>query len=421
MTPENTSSDDNISCPNRQIDDWEMDTPRCDEFKKFVTERGGVREFGQLVAQNSAGDINEKSARRYIQRHCQHGSKMTSQMLHRYASAAKIEYLELHRRIILLKTPTAEDSSNPGKYSDESFSKGPSPRLNDFAAFFGTAVSDNQKEIQIYFPKRVLKKSAHGSAAPFDLDPECEFEFEDIKREDVWPEGITGLLSFDSVVAAIHLSTFFARKTGSDVWVRQENRRAVNEGMGSCVFSLGLGFSAVTHILEDKFKSPLFKIYCGHSPKKDFRHLTDHFRLKRELIPGSETPLPPPNSATTDGTDTIDIPKGKDIGLLLRVIPPTGSSKKSQPWFVCAGRTGTGTAAAAIFLTKNWKNLTELYAKYNKSLDRDSMALAIIHKEPLDSNDPRIGLNLTAEESGEMHYWDPDKKHPCLAFGVWDN
>lgn len=126
-----------------------------------------------------------------------------------------------------------------------------------------------------------------------------------------------------------------------------------------CAVSLGLGFNGFTHQLAGYFNPALFKIVWEKSPKRP-ELLTDSFSI------GSSTPPMPPEH---------------DLAIVARIVPRPDTGRANRAWFVCAGRTAAGTAAAGYYLAKEWQQLLDLYKEHHKDLDKDSLVVLVQHNE----------------------------------------
>lgn len=201
-----------------------------------------------------------------------------------------------------------------------------------FSRFFGHAIFDGQKSVEFVLPKRRLKEKVDAPTEdpPFEVDAECKFTYKRKPTTNVWPEGISGFLTYEDVVAAYHVVNGIAHETGRNVRtrMRQEFFPALAEGIGTCIISFGLGYSAATRVAEEQLS--LFTIYCDKSPKKFHHPLTVHFKMKKQLKNSR-------GKFVEAGSETPSIVEGKDIALVVRVVPRSGISDKSQPLVYCGG------------------------------------------------------------------------------------
>jgi hypothetical protein len=303
---------------------------------------------------------------------------------------------------------------NSPKQSHLSIHKPLTEEESEFCEFFGAAVFDTEKPVQLLMPKRSLADwvlQNPKSESPFAIEEDCIFEDAGDSSRNVWAEGVGGYLAFDNACAAMHLTNVIVQKTRHDVWMRQENGTAFNECLAtnSCFISFGLGFSAATRLTERHFVPRLFTV---HSIPMAMEHmpncLTDTFRIKGGGGEGRD-----------QSTKEIPIPNGKDIALIIRVVPADDAEEATSPYFICSGRTAPGTEAAGYFLAYRWSELMDLYPNKH-SLSKHSLAVVIQHNKPREPRrDIRIGRKATFMESASIHTWDAAGKEPCIAFGVY--
>jgi hypothetical protein len=173
------------------------------------------------------------------------------------------------------------------------------------------------------------------------------------------PEGVVNWLAFQDIRAAVYVSNTFGEMTGRKT-VALHDKDVFGDQKNYCIVSFGLGFTAFTHYVVGLFNSSLFKIEWEPSPK--LNHIfTDTFKIS------GKTPF---------------IPDGDDIALVARIVPP-GKYEQEDPrvWFICAGRSASGTAAAGYFLAYRWPEINALYKEFKKDLSKDSVVMALHHRE----------------------------------------
>ncbi len=391
---------------------WILDADQALAFSDFVASRDGVTGLANLYERATESTFD--TAKKYIFRFRKPGSYMTIGMRDEFAKAGGMAPSKFGE--LLKLPPLGDQNALPARdrVAPKAKPKHPKDRL-EFSEFFGPAVLNDERPIQLVLPKRVLTREVERSdAPPFKIEKQCTFYRGKRKWSNVWPEGVTGYVAFENVLAANHLANVIVEKTGQAPWLRQENNLAVRQGRGDCVISLGLGFSAASHLAINSFDPPLFTIYCAPSPKR-FRHsFTDHFTLKDEAkLSGGEV--------DADFQGHVPVPKEGDVAIIVRVVP-IGKSERPQPLFIAAGRTAPGTESAAHYLAYRWKEIMDIYERADKSLHKDSLALVIRHDAPPRSiHDERSDSGSSIAESAEQHYWDKGKKHACIAFGIWSD
>jgi len=173
------------------------------------------------------------------------------------------------------------------------------------------------------------------------------------------PEGVVNWLAFQDIRAAVYVSNTFGEMTGRKT-VALHDKNVFGDQNDYCIVSFGLGFTAFTHYVERLFNSSLFKIEWEPSPKHS-DIFTDTFTINGKTPP---------------------IPDGDDIAFVARILPP-GRTEQDDPrvWFICAGRSASGTAAAGYFLANRWSEINALYKKFKKDLNKDSVVIALRHRE----------------------------------------
>jgi hypothetical protein len=173
-------------------------------------------------------------------------------------------------------------------------------------------------------------------------------------------EGINGWLAFQDVQAAVYVTNMFSKMTGRQVRAVHD-KSLEGDDKDYCIVSFGLGFNAFTHITANYFAPRIFQIEFGRSPKLPDKYpSTDNFKIN-----GSE----------------VEIPDRFDIAIVARIVPPGQAEDSERIWFLCAGRTAAGTAAAGYFLAKKWRQIFELYKTEKKDFSRDSVVVVIQHLE----------------------------------------
>lgn len=173
------------------------------------------------------------------------------------------------------------------------------------------------------------------------------------------PEGVVNWLAFQDIRAAVYVSNTFGEMTGRKT-VALHDKDVFGDQKNYCIVSFGLGFTAFTHYVEGLFNSSLFKIKWETSPKHS--HIV--------------------TATFTINSETPSIPDGDDIAFVARIVPP-GKSEQEDPrvWFICAGRSASGAAAAGYFLAYRWPEINALYKEFRKDLSKDSVLIVLHHRE----------------------------------------
>jgi hypothetical protein len=226
-------------------------------------------------------------------------------------------------------------------------------RRGKFRALFGEY--SFREDARLVFPYRFIDKNKVSE------DPFSTFQKVPSENRPV-PEGVVNWLAFQDIRAAVYVSNTLGEMTGRKA-VALHDKDVVADPKNYCVISFGLGFTAFTHYVEGLFNPRLFKVEWENSPKQQ-NVFTDSFSI------GNAIPSIP------------EIPKGDDIAMVARIIPPKQSQREApRVWFICAGRTAPGTAAAGYFLAYRWDQIHKLYQKQGKDLASDSVVIVLSHRE----------------------------------------
>jgi hypothetical protein len=223
-----------------------------------------------------------------------------------------------------------------------------------FLKFFGTAAAN--EEVRLVFAHRVLKKTI--DANPWDHHKSIPL----LDGKEPWPEGVKAWVSFQDLRGAANIASEIARQTGRAAsFVHDKDVDLQFDEIGYSAISFGLGFNAFTDKLSVLTDKELFAVDWGDPPRASFGdRKTDQIR-----VPGIGVLNPPDDY--------------KDYAVLARVAPKQRDGKPSRYYFVCAGRTASGTAAAGRFLAYDWQKLLALYKREGCDLSRDSMMVIIEH------------------------------------------
>lgn len=243
-----------------------------------------------------------------------------------------------------------------------------------FRSFFGDmAVKD---DVRLVFSHRTLKPEFERQN-PFITHYDAELrkimeEERDAEKDNggtegsncvLQPEGINGWLAFQDVQAAVYVTNMFSQMTSRQVRAVHDKSIA-DDQKDFCIVSFGLGFNAFTHAMANYFEPRIFRVNLGKSPKDANFTLTDNFLINEKQVP---------------------IPDRLDIAIVARIVPPGDREVLGRVWFVCAGRTAAGTAAAGYFLANKWQSILELYKTHKKDLSRDSVVVVVQHLQLTDA------------------------------------
>lgn len=79
-------------------------------------------------------------------------------------------------------------------------------------------------------------------------------------------------------------------------------------------------------------------------------------------------------------------------------MPPKRAAREaSKVWFVCAGRSAPGTAAAGFFLAYRWREIFKLYKIAGKDLRADSLVVVLRHREFQESKRSTLEFDESVE------------------------
>jgi hypothetical protein len=167
------------------------------------------------------------------------------------------------------------------------------------------------------------------------------------------PAGVGHWLAESDIRAGGHLSEMFGRK-GVPVRYRTAQQVAQDDYRESSSVVLGLGFNAETVglLAITNEKPPLFTIRW--KKVRGTGRVTDTFAIGDHPIPEQR--------------------EGFDVALIARI--PVGQ----HVHFIAAGRSAHGTAAAGHFLAHEWESLAALYARHEKQLATEPLAVVIEHR-----------------------------------------
>jgi hypothetical protein len=222
-----------------------------------------------------------------------------------------------------------------------------------FIRFFGRAAVED--DVRLVFSHRVLKKTV--DAAPWDVY--CKHI--PPRDETPVPEGVKAWLSFQDLRGAACVAGEVAHQTGRVArFIHDKDLDLQFDEIPYSAVAFGLGFNEFTHKLALFTERKLFAIEWGKSPRMGFgERTTDLIR-----IPGS---------------GLLNPPDDKDYAVLARIAPKQHDDRPDRYYFVCAGRTASGTAAAGRFLAYDWPKLAALYKQNGRDPSRDSMVAVIEH------------------------------------------
>jgi len=207
-------------------------------------------------------------------------------------------------------------------------------------------------DVRLIFPYRYIDERKVGE------DPFSTYQEVPSQNRPV-PEGVVNWLAAQDIRAAVYVSNTIGEMTGKRT-IALHDKDIVADPKDYCIISFGLGFTNFTHYVEGLFGQRLFKVEWVDSPKHA-GIFTDAFSIKGEVPP---------------------IPEGDDIALLARVVPPRRAEREaSRVWFVCAGRSAPGTAAAGFFLAYRWNEILRLYQEARKDVTKDSLVVVLRHRD----------------------------------------
>jgi hypothetical protein len=223
-------------------------------------------------------------------------------------------------------------------------------------------------DVRLVFPYRYIDKRKV-SEDPFSTYQEVPSQSRPV------PEGVVNWLAAQDIRAAVYVSNTIGEMTGNRT-IALHDKDIVADPKEYCIISFGLGFTNFTHYIEGLFGQRLFKVEWVVSPKHP-DIFTDAFSIKGEFPP---------------------IPEGDDIALLARVVPPKRAAREaSKVWFLCAGRSAPGTAAAGFFLAYRWHEIFRLYQTAGKDLLKDSLAVVLRHREFQESKRSTLEFDESVE------------------------
>lgn len=189
-----------------------------------------------------------------------------------------------------------------------------------------------------------------------------------VGQDEPSPEGVSSWISFQDLRGASHLGRMFALHSPQNTFFRyDENCPNADDVTGTAVV-FGLGFNGFTYLMSEAHEHKLFEARWGPSPHKDFRQNTDHI-----YVPTLGGVLRPPENC--------------DYAIVARIVPEQQDSSRPHYFFVCAGRTASGTAAAGWFLANKWRRIQTLYER-SPQLDFRKDSLLIVVRHPYDAFRP---------------------------------
>jgi hypothetical protein len=196
-------------------------------------------------------------------------------------------------------------------------------------------------------------------------------EVTDPDASDAQAEGVVHWLAVQDIRAAVHLTNRlqqvrdFRRDGSMEIQVVHGND--VNLEVGKhCAIALGLGFNGLTQALQNRLNKSLFEISWPVVTRNGFTGKTDDFELANQRW---------------------SPPDGFEKALLARIVLPREvptnrpGGRPFAVYFVCAGRTAPGTAAAGWYLSTRWRRFLKMIVdEADLNLARDSVAAVLRHK-----------------------------------------
>lgn len=272
---------------------------------------------------------------------------------------------------------------------------------NKLCKFFGESIASNS--VRFVFSERILSNE-YKNKNVWGINYEFLTGHKDYAAI---PEGVKAWIPFQDIRAAVYVSTVITKYT--DIPPRfildKEICSTQTDYIDHTAISFGLGFNSFTHQLARLSDYELFKITfrsfpdesCTNSKETDKNQASPpgNVEEKEPAAAGSEAHKEDEtkkgeddNKYTESFTDFInfngeDLQPGcdhKDYALIARIVLRKHKFKSKNYFFICAGRTATGTAAAGHYLKHNWDNIYKLYNSNNKDLTYDSVVVIIEHK-----------------------------------------
>jgi hypothetical protein len=239
-------------------------------------------------------------------------------------------------------------------------------RMEKFRKLFGAYAFKNNTTL--IFPCRYLA-DAGNAKDPFKTyydPPGVHVQGGEADQFRPSPEGVFNWLAYQDIRAAVYVSNTIGEITGRKaIAFLDREKTSSSQLQGQCIVSFGLGFTAFTHEVIGLFDPPLFELsWESMSGSTNDNRKTDVF-----IIPGLG--------------DIKPSSERYDLALVARIVPPRDPrGELPGVWFVCAGKTASGTAAAGYFLATHWDRILDLYQDEGRDLATDSVVIVLEHLKP---------------------------------------
>jgi hypothetical protein len=274
-----------------------------------------------------------------------------------------------------------------------------------FLKFFG-AVTGETRGALLMFSYRKLNQ-AHNKPEIWDTEIVKHVP----AAKDALAEGLNSWVPLQDLRGANYVAGEIAKVAKKTPYFRTD-RDLVSDPVDqirATVISFGLGFNQFTHRVVCCTGRKLFEVAFCKNPERS------------DGSPGLETDqIVIPNF----GTLAYDKDTGVDYAIVVRVPYEVPADARSRCFFICAGRTASGTAVAGRYLAAHWKDMMRLYRKppdeepkKPKDLKIDALLVVIAHRyHSADSEDDagEIAFEGDKNEKQLIRWWSP-KDNPMHA------
>ena len=103
----------------------------------------------------------------------------------------------------------------------------------------------------------------------------------------------------------------------------------------------------------------------------------------------------------------LDPPEGYEYAIVARVAYAQPPSGKSRFYFICAGRTATGTAVAGKYLASRWSEMLKMYEDRDPATD--SLLIVLSHRYADPSHGEDDNCEVSVRESKQFRRWWPEE------------
>jgi hypothetical protein len=203
-----------------------------------------------------------------------------------------------------------------------------------------------------------------------------------------FPKGIGNLVPYEELAPVLQLDREF-RKFGRKIEL-DLHRADYSELPKDGCLAMGLGFNNLTVRLGEEI-SKLYRVrhdekteaLFGEEYERDYR-IREKIQERNVLHDTIELC---PNEAWHPVTNYVsDLEREQEWALLARVLSEKKEGADRVPYFVAAGHTAVGTAAAGYFLANHWR---KLYQLCERKLD-EHMVMIVTHPKT-DPKKPKVG------------------------------